>query len=170
VSSSRQIEANKLNAQRSTGPLTAEGKGRVGSNALKHGLTGKQLVLPNENADDFDEFRRDLLNSLDPQGALEEFLANKIIADAWRLKRVPLLEAAIHERTKAERALSELRGRTGSYRKVTKELVKRGILDDFQPHQTHHLSIEKKSRSKTRKAMPRRWQRPRMRPMSSTVI
>jgi hypothetical protein len=49
VSSELQIEANKLNAQRSTGPRTPEGKQRVASNALKHGLTGKQIVSQRES-------------------------------------------------------------------------------------------------------------------------
>ncbi len=65
MSSDLQIEANKLNAQRSTGPRTREGKQRVASNALKHGLTGKQIVLPDENPDDFDEFRSAFWNALD---------------------------------------------------------------------------------------------------------
>jgi hypothetical protein len=49
MSSDRQIEANRQNAQRSTGLRNADGKARVASNALKHGLTGKQMVLSNEN-------------------------------------------------------------------------------------------------------------------------
>ena len=57
MSSDRQVNASKQNAQQSTGPCTADGKPRVASNALKHGLTGKQVVLPNENPEDFDPSR-----------------------------------------------------------------------------------------------------------------
>ena len=56
--SDRQMEANKQNAQRSTGPCTADGKARVALNALKHGLTGKQIVLPDEDPEDFDAFKK----------------------------------------------------------------------------------------------------------------
>ena len=49
ISSDRQIKANKQNAQHSTGPRTENGKARVALNALKHGLTGKQIVLPHED-------------------------------------------------------------------------------------------------------------------------
>lgn len=98
MSSDRQIKANKQNAQHSTGPRTENGKARVASNALKHGLTGKQVVLPGEDAAEFDSFRSDLIADLAPQGALEEILAERIVADAWRLRRVPQLEAALHSR------------------------------------------------------------------------
>jgi hypothetical protein len=98
MSSDRQIEANRQNAQRSTGPRTADGKARVASNALKHGLTGKQVVLPGEDPAEFDSFRSDLIADLAPQGALEEILAEKIVTDTWRLRRVPVLEAALHRR------------------------------------------------------------------------
>jgi hypothetical protein len=96
--SERQIEANKQNAQLSTGPRTADGKARVASNALKHGLTGKQVVLPNESAEDFDAFRAGQLNALHPLGGLEETLAERIVFDAWRLRRVALLESALYRR------------------------------------------------------------------------
>ena len=98
MSSEQKIAANRINAQLSTGPRTADGKARVASNALTHGLTGKQIVLPNENPDDFDAFRVGLLNELNPSGELEAVLAEKIVADLWRLRRVPVLEAALHKR------------------------------------------------------------------------
>jgi hypothetical protein len=96
--SERQNEANRRNAQLSTGPRTPEGKARVGLNALKHGLTGQQVVLPNENPEDFDTFRDGLLSALDPHGALEETLAERIVIDRWRLRRIPLLESALYRR------------------------------------------------------------------------
>ena len=98
MSSDKQIEANRLNAQRSPGPRTPAGKARVSLNALKHGLTGRDVVLPGENADDFDSFRAGLLASLDPQGELEGALAERIAADLWRLRRVPIFEATLHRR------------------------------------------------------------------------
>jgi len=38
------------------------------------------------------------LNELNPQGGLEEALAEKIIVDLWRLRRIPVLEAATYVR------------------------------------------------------------------------
>jgi hypothetical protein len=56
------------------------------------------VVLPNESEEDFDAFRDGLLSALNPHGQLEAALAEKIVADLWRLKRVPVLEAALHKR------------------------------------------------------------------------
>ena len=50
MASEKQIAANRRNAGRSTGPKTADGKGRVRLNALKHGLTAATVVLPGEDA------------------------------------------------------------------------------------------------------------------------
>ncbi len=102
MTSDRQIAANRLNAQRSTGPRTPAGKAKVSVNALRHGLTARDVILPNENPDDFDTFRAELLTSLDPQGALESLLAEKIVADAWRLGRVPRFESALYTRGSKE--------------------------------------------------------------------
>jgi hypothetical protein len=98
MSSQRQIEANRRNAQRSTGPRSAHGKARVASNALTHGLTGNQIVLPNERAEDFDAFQLGLLSDMSPGGELERALAEKIVAGLWRLRRIPVLETALYRR------------------------------------------------------------------------
>lgn len=98
MSNERQIAANRQNAQRSSGPRTDEGKARAAANALKHGLTGKCIVLPEEDPHEFDVFRSDLLEDLAPEGALQGVFAEKIVADAWRLRRIPELEAAVHRR------------------------------------------------------------------------
>jgi hypothetical protein len=106
MSSDRQVKANRQNSQQSTGPRTADGKARVASNALKHGLTGKQVVLPGEDPAEFDAFRSDLIADLTPRGALEEIFAEKIVADAWRFRRAVHLVAALYPREERQRALS----------------------------------------------------------------
>jgi hypothetical protein len=105
--SERQNKANRRNAQLSTGPRTPEGKARVASNALKHGLTGQQVVLPNENPEEFDTFRTGLWSALDPHGELEETLAERIVIDRWRLRRVPLLESALYRRGHLEPLIAD---------------------------------------------------------------
>jgi hypothetical protein len=107
MNSEPQRNANRPNLRRSTGPRTAIGKARVSSNALKHGLTGKDIVLPSENPRDYDRFRAGLLESLDPHGDLEGLLADKIIADAWRIRRIPILEAALHRRGRHDLAIDQ---------------------------------------------------------------
>jgi hypothetical protein len=46
MASEKQIQANRRNAQRSTGPVTAEGKAAVSQNALKHGLRSRGPLVP----------------------------------------------------------------------------------------------------------------------------
>jgi len=81
-------------------------------NAVKHGLTAKTVVLPHEDLDEFEAFREAMLIDAAPQGAFEEMLVEKISADVWRLRRVPVLEAALHiierERQKVKRMKDEV--------------------------------------------------------------
>ena len=49
-------EANAANAQHSTGPRSANGKARSSTNALRHGLTAKQVLAPGELAEDLRAF------------------------------------------------------------------------------------------------------------------
>lgn len=106
MASEKQIEANRANAKRSTGPKTAEGRTRSRANAWKHGLTADTLVIIGEVPDEFDELRIALLDSYDPQSPWESELVERLAGIFWRLRRVPFYEAAIvdarHEELKEE--------------------------------------------------------------------
>lgn len=95
VTSSRKRAANRRNAERSTGPKTAFGKAVASKNALKHGLLSRQVVLPDEDPAEFEDFRRRLMDDLKPTGELETVFAERIMLGAWRLRRVVRLEAAV---------------------------------------------------------------------------
>ena len=49
MSTPKQIEANRRNAQKSTGPTSAEGKAAVRFNALKSGIHAQSQVIPGED-------------------------------------------------------------------------------------------------------------------------
>ncbi len=85
--SDAKVLANRLNAQKSTGPRTAEGKAVASQNSIKHGLLAEQDVITFESEADFDIYRRQLLDELSPVGSMESILAERIVTLSWRLKR-----------------------------------------------------------------------------------
>jgi hypothetical protein len=95
MASEKQVEANRANARKSTGPKTAEGRARSRANAWKHGLTASTLIIVGEEPDEFDELRAALIDSYDPQSPWERELVERLAGIFWRLRRVPFWEAAI---------------------------------------------------------------------------
>jgi hypothetical protein len=94
MTSSAQAEANRRNAQHSTGPRTEAGKERARRNALRHGLAAEHVLLIDEDAADFTEFSDGMLRALGPVGEAESVLADRIVMANWRLRRVWRQEAA----------------------------------------------------------------------------
>ena len=95
MASERQIEANRLNAQASTGPRTAEDKAASSGNALTHGLTARTVLLPGEDPEEYRRLRGSMIAELRPEGALEFELVEQIVSVLWRMRRVPVAEAAV---------------------------------------------------------------------------
>ena len=103
MSTQKQLVANRANAQRSTGPRTEAGKLAASGNALKHGLTAAQVLIPGEDPRAYDEFRAHLIEEIAPCSHLEAILAHSLVENLWRLRRVPLLENAIFVQAEAQR-------------------------------------------------------------------
>ena len=92
----RKRQANKENAQESTGPRTEEGKARAAANSITHGLIAQSILMHDghlgEDADDFDQLLNDLMNDFDPQTRAESLLVERITAAYWRLRRAYTFE------------------------------------------------------------------------------
>ena len=56
MTSPKQIEANRSNALKSTGPFTEEGKLQSRRNAVRHGLTAETVIGALEDAEDYKAF------------------------------------------------------------------------------------------------------------------
>jgi len=95
MASVAQIEANRLNAQKSTGPRTAQGKAVASQNAVKHGLLAEQVVIHGEDPAQFDLYREGMLADLAPVGGIEMMLAERAVSLAWRLRRAERLHSAV---------------------------------------------------------------------------
>ncbi len=87
-----QIKANRNNAKKSTGPRTEEGKTRVATNALKHGLLARDAVLPSEDPAEFDSQLSALEADIQPANSLESELVRQIADAQWRMRRLTRLE------------------------------------------------------------------------------
>ena len=95
MATERQIRANQINAMKSTGPKTEAGKAVSASNALRHGLTARQIVLAGEDPAEFEALREDLTREIAPITAMEALLVDRLAQLFWRLRRVAKFEAAL---------------------------------------------------------------------------
>ncbi len=86
-------EANRANAQHSTGPKSVIGKLRSSQNSFQHGLYSKQLVLPDEDPAEFDHLRATLRDEHQPANTVEEILVDELAQHFWRMRRFRELEA-----------------------------------------------------------------------------
>jgi hypothetical protein len=94
AASEARILANRQNASRSTGPRTAEGKERSRGNALKHGLTGAGVVLPNEDAAEVDRRFSAFQDELKPSGEVGRALVQRAALLSVRMERCVSQETA----------------------------------------------------------------------------
>jgi hypothetical protein len=93
--SAARLEANRANAQHSTGPRTEEGKAKVCFNAVKTGLTGRTVLLSSDEAEPYQALLREYEKALEPVGVEERALVQSIVDCRWRLDRIPGLEMAL---------------------------------------------------------------------------
>ena len=93
-----QINANRANAQKSTGPRTPEGKAVVAQNAVQHGLLAQDVVIQGEDPGQFELYRDGMLAELAPAGVMESMLAERIVSLSWRLRRAERLQVAAFEK------------------------------------------------------------------------
>jgi hypothetical protein len=92
--SAAQLAANRANAQLSTGPSAASLK-KTSMNALKTGLTGRQVLLPEDDAALYEAMVREYKDHFSPVGPEEVALVQSIVDVRWRLDRFPGLESAL---------------------------------------------------------------------------
>jgi hypothetical protein len=87
-----QYAANRLNAEKSRGPTSPQGRARSKMNALRHGLTARVVVLPSEDMDAYRQFSREIVDSLDAQTPVERQFAQTVADNQWRINRIRSIE------------------------------------------------------------------------------
>jgi hypothetical protein len=92
MTSFRQMEANRRNALRSTGPNTEQGKDRSRRNAVRHGLCAETVIEIVEDVDDYTGFEAAVIADYDAQTAVERELVLRLASLLWRLRRSTAIE------------------------------------------------------------------------------
>ena len=93
----KQIEAARRNGAKSFGPKTDEGKQRSSQNSVRHGLSGRVVVLQNESEEKFQELLQSFCDHYQPATSVERELVKEIAVARWRLRRIWAMETAMFD-------------------------------------------------------------------------
>jgi hypothetical protein len=97
-----QIIANRANAQKSTGPRSAEGKSASRFNALKHGIDAQSAVIPGEDPAAYDALAADYHREYRPESPSESFHVETMLRADWQKRRLVPVEADLTRTLLAE--------------------------------------------------------------------
>jgi hypothetical protein len=91
----RQIEANRLNAQKSTGPRSTAGKARSAMNALKSGIDAQAEIIPGEEVHALMSLAAEYFHRFHPASPQERLYMDILVRADWQLRRLAKAEAQI---------------------------------------------------------------------------
>jgi hypothetical protein len=83
----KQIEANRCNARKSTGPTTREGKTRSRHNAIRDGLNAETVITSLDDPEDCQALKALALGDYDADTAVKRELVLRLTNILWRLLR-----------------------------------------------------------------------------------
>jgi hypothetical protein len=95
MTSLKQLEANRRNALKSTGPKTKNGKYASRRSALKHGFTAETVIEPLENPEEYRAFEATIVAEYPPQTPVEQELVPRLASLLWRLRRATAIETGL---------------------------------------------------------------------------
>jgi hypothetical protein len=124
----KQIEANRLNAKKSTGPKTPAGKARSSRNAFIHGLSSQRPTVTIENSAEFNAFANKFMDQYEPLEPSEIFLVRRIACMAWRIQRAQCYETLVLDNLCNSFPEDDTR--------TDQDVFSQLLLDDFRNHQT----------------------------------
>ncbi len=93
--SEKKLLANRMNAKKSTGPKTVNVKNKSSMNSLKHGLNARKFMLKDENVEEFEEYKKGMLKTLNPENFLLYDIALQIVFCGWNFRRYQFLQSTI---------------------------------------------------------------------------
>jgi hypothetical protein len=139
MTSFRQIEANRRNACKSTGPVTEDGKQRSRCNAVRHGLTAETVIGALEDAEDYKAFEAAVVADYNAQSAVERELVLRLSSLLWRLRRATTMETGLFKMQADQlRDFRQARKVHPDSRKIVLAMFARADLDDTGPDRASH--------------------------------
>jgi hypothetical protein len=140
MATAAQIQANRANAQKSTGPRTPEGKETASQNAVTHGLLAREGIIRGEDEEQYREHAETLMTQLSALSPLEEILADRIIDLTWRLKRAAqdqdAVFAALYEKQEAAQESQEPGGDAATLgRMLVADFTQEAVLERLQRYE-----------------------------------
>ncbi len=140
MTSHRQIEANRRNALKSTGPKTEAGKQTSRCNAVRHGLTAETVIGALEDAEDYKAFEAAITVDYDAQSAVKRELVLRLASILWRLRRVTTMETELFEiQTKHLRHYRKTRQMISDSRDVIHPMLRPAV--SASAHTTSHNAV-----------------------------
>src|SRR6201992_4234203 len=129
----RQIEANRRNAQLSTGPRTEGGKRRQRRTAVRHGLTAETVIDALEDADDYAAFEMAVTSGYDARTAVERELVLRLASLLWRGLRATSIESGLFKIQAQQLLQSRQQRQIGQNRQQSHECeYQPGVAEDHQ--------------------------------------
>ena len=95
MATAAQLDANRLNSQKSTGPRSDEGKAHSKFNALQHGIDAASAVIPGEDPAAREALVHDYHKRVNPQSPDEKFLVDALIDAHWNRQRYAAIETQL---------------------------------------------------------------------------
>jgi hypothetical protein len=142
MTSSRQTEANRRNARKSTGPTTEEGKQCSRCNAVRHGLTAETVIGALEDAEDYKAFEAAITADYDAQSTVERELVLRLASVLWRLRRATTIETGLFEiQVEHMRGLKQPNKIRRDSREVVYALFRRAGSVSFNPDPASHGGV-----------------------------
>jgi hypothetical protein len=102
MSTLKQLDANRRNAQQSTGPRTEAGRAISAANALKSGIYSTREVLPDEDPAELEALSREYHDHFQPAAPDERDLVDDLVSYTWfkrRFRRMEVLMLAVDAAT-----------------------------------------------------------------------
>ena len=151
----KQLEANRRNAQKSTGPRSVEGKAASSQNALKSGIDAKAQTLPGEKPEALEALAAEYYDRFRPATPEARHLVDTLVSNEWLLRRFRRIEVQIlkhemeaayrldaknpegHAYVRSERSFDRLQRRINAaernYHRALKELSEIGFVPSPAP-------------------------------------